>query len=373
MSRGDPARYRWTVLALATLVQVGVSVLQLAPSALGPLMSRDLGLSRVQLGLLSSAIVGGMTVAMLPLGLLTDRYGVRKVMTLGVASMSFMVFLAARETAFGWLSLFFLLASFGGSSTLGGAKAVSAWFPGSYRNLALGIRQTGVLAGGLLAALILPPVAGLFGWRVALEAATGGTILTLLCFSLFFRESTLDSAGTQPRVPVGQIVRNRGFLTAACYSLVLNGAQWSTIAYLTLFLHEEVGLSAVLAGTFLSATQAGGIVGRIGWGGISDLLRRRKPILVSISLLAVVGCLAMTLVGPHTPLLVVGSLCAALGLSLLGWNGVYVSVIADSVPNRAAATAIGAGLTFTNVGSLAIPPSLRAGGRSQRLLPDLLA
>lgn len=191
---------------------------------------------------------------------------------------------------------------------------------------------------------------------MALEAATGGTILTLLCFSLFFRESTPESAGTQPRVPLGQIVRNRGFLTAAGYSLVLNGAQWSAIAYLALFLHEEVGLSAILAGTFLSATQAGGIVGRIGWGGASDLLRRRKPILVSISLLAVVGCLAMTLVGPHTPLLIVGFLCAALGLSLLGWNGVYVSVIADSVPNRAAATAIGAGLTFTNVGSLAIPP-----------------
>jgi hypothetical protein len=42
------------------LVQSSVSMLQQAPSALGPILARDLGLGRAQLGLLSSAIIGGM-------------------------------------------------------------------------------------------------------------------------------------------------------------------------------------------------------------------------------------------------------------------------------------------------------------------------
>ena len=67
--------FRWTILLLATLVQVGVSILQQAPAALGPVLTRDLDLSRAQIGLLSSAIWGGMLLAMLPVGLLIDRHG----------------------------------------------------------------------------------------------------------------------------------------------------------------------------------------------------------------------------------------------------------------------------------------------------------
>lgn len=46
--------YRCIILLLATLVQVGVSILRQAPAALGPVLTRDLDLSRAQIGILSS-------------------------------------------------------------------------------------------------------------------------------------------------------------------------------------------------------------------------------------------------------------------------------------------------------------------------------
>ena len=349
--------YRWIVLLLATLVQVGVSMLQQAPSALGPLLTTGLDLSRAQLGLLSSAIIGGMTLTTLLMGVLIDRRGERGVVVAGVTTMVLLVFLAAQVSTFGWLFALFLLASFGAaSSTPGGSKGITSWFPGSQRGMAMGVRQTGIPVGGLLAALLLPPIATQFGWAVGLEVAAGITLLVVLCFAIFYREPRDEETASAPRVPIGEIIRNRSFLAATGYSFVLVGAQWSATAYLTLFLHEKAEISVVLAGALLAVLQVGGVAGRIGWGMVSDRLGRRKPAMIFVSLVAVVCCLTMVLVGPSTPLPLLILFAVVLGLSLLGWNGLYVTIVAESTSIRAAATAVGAGLTVTNLGSFAVPP-----------------
>jgi MFS family permease len=136
--------YRWIILLLATLVQVGVSILQQAPAALGPVLTADLELSRVQIGLLSSAIWGGMLLTMLPAGLLIDRHGERRLIMGGVTAMALLVLGAKQFSAFVWLLVLFLLASLGASTSApGGSKAIAAWFPFSQRGSAMGMRQTG--------------------------------------------------------------------------------------------------------------------------------------------------------------------------------------------------------------------------------------
>lgn len=144
-----PLGYRWIILLLATSVQVGVSILQQAPAALGPVLSRALDLSNAQIGLLSSAIWSGMLVTMLPMGIMIDRRGEKAVILVGVAAMIALVLVATQAGTFLWLFLFLLVASFGASSSApGGAKAIAAWFPRSQRGGAMGIRQTGVALGG---------------------------------------------------------------------------------------------------------------------------------------------------------------------------------------------------------------------------------
>ena len=90
-------------LLLATLVQVGVSILQQAPAALGPVLTADLELSRAQIGLLSSAIWGGMLLTMLPVGLLIDRHGERRLIMAGVTAMALLVLWATQFSTFAWL------------------------------------------------------------------------------------------------------------------------------------------------------------------------------------------------------------------------------------------------------------------------------
>src|SRR4028119_1059888 len=157
---GGSSSYGWVVLLLATLVQASVSMLQQAPAALGPVLADDLGIGPAQLGFLSAALLGGMAMTTLLMGILIDRRGERVVVTSGVATMALLVLIAAGANGFWWLFVLFLLASFGASSsTPGGSKAITSWFPRSRRGLAMGVRQTGIPAGGPLAALGPPPPA----------------------------------------------------------------------------------------------------------------------------------------------------------------------------------------------------------------------
>ncbi len=353
--------YRWIILLLATLVQVGVSILQQAPAALEPVPTTDLDLSRAQIGLLSSAIWGGMLLAMLPVGLLIDRHGERRFIIAGVTVMALLSLWATRFDTFVWLLILFLLASLGASTSApGGSKAIAAWFPRSRRGGAMGIRQTGVTIGGLLAAFLLPPVAVRFGWEAGLGLGAVVALVAVFCFALFYRELP-DDAGEgvgapAPRVPVRSIVREPGFLAATGYAFVFMGVQGSSASYLALSLHEEVGLSIVAAGVFLAVFQMGGIAGRIGWGVVSDRIGRRGPVMVLVGLVAMGSCLAMASAGEDTLIPFVAVFAFLLGLSAMGWNGVYLTLLSESVPMHAAATAMGASLTIAFVGMFLASP-----------------
>jgi len=355
--------FRWTILLLATLVQVGVSILQQAPAALGPVLTRDLDLSRAQIGLLSSAIWGGMLLAMLPVGLLIDRHGERRLIIAGVTAMALLALWATRFDAFVWLLVLFLLASLGASTSApGGSKAIAAWFPRSRRGGAMGVRQTGVTNGGLLAAFLLPPVAVRFGWEAGLGLGAGVTLLTVLLFALFYRELPVEANGgvttetDSSRVPVWSMIRDPGFLAVTGYAFVFMGVQGASASYLALSLHEEARLSVVAAGAFLAVFQVGGITGRIGWGVVSDRIGRRGPVMVLVGLVAMGSCLAMASAREDTFILLIAVFAFLLGLSAMGWNGVYLTLLSESVPMHAAATAMGASLTIAFVGMFLVSP-----------------
>jgi ACS family hexuronate transporter-like MFS transporter len=355
--------YRWIILLLATLLQVGVSILQQAPAALGPILTRDLDLTRAQVGLLSSAIWGGMLITMLPNGLLIDRLGERRIILAGVTTMALFTLWATQVGTFVWLFILFLLASLGASSSApGGSKAIATWFSRAQRGGAMGIRQTGVTIGGFMAALLLPPIAVRFGWEVGLGLAAGITFFTVLCFGLFYRElpsepeeGVVGSVATR-RVPIHSMVRNRSFLAATGYAFVLMGAQGSAASYLVLSLHEEVHLTVVVAGSLLAVFQLGGIAGRIGWGIVSDQINRRVPVMLIVGLVTIASCLAMAFVDKETSLLSVVVLAFFLGCSAMGWNGLYLTFLSESVPIHAAATAMGASLTIAFVGMFFASP-----------------
>jgi MFS transporter, ACS family, hexuronate transporter len=346
------------VLALATVTQLCVSLPQQTPAAIGPALSHALGLSHAELGLLTSAIWGGMLIGMLPFGMLVDRFGERSTLLAGGILMSVFLFIASRAAGFEPLFLSLIPAAVGASAASpGGTRALAAWFEPRLRGTAMGVRQTGVTAAGVVAALLLPPIAVRFGWEAAFVTVAVLAMIGIAAFVLFYREPPVESRTRRAALDLRLLARNRVWLAATAYGWVFMGALGCVVAYLAAALNQDAGLSPVQAGLMLAVLQVGGIAGRLGFGVLSDRLGSRGAVMAMSSSLAVVACLGMAAFGHgavgNKGLIVISFL---LGLSCMGWNALYITLTAETVPAQNAATAVGSGTTVTFTGMFAVAP-----------------
>src|SRR5687767_13867383 len=105
------------------------------------------------------------SLARLPMGILTDRFGGRLVFTALLAFSSVAAFLVPLTATYQWLLVAALLIGMAGSSFSVGAAFVSRWTPAARQGTALGIYGLGTM-GQSLAVFVGPVAAARFGWEV---------------------------------------------------------------------------------------------------------------------------------------------------------------------------------------------------------------
>ena len=141
------------------------------------------GISNITFGYLSGAYNWTYAMCQLPVGVLLDRLGVRKVGRISTLLWSVASFAAAITPNIGGFFGARLLLGVGEAPTFpGNAKAIGLWFPSSERSFATSIFD----AAAKLASAIGVPLIGVLllkiGWRMSF-AVTG--LLSLLYFALF--------------------------------------------------------------------------------------------------------------------------------------------------------------------------------------------
>ena len=147
------------MLAAGTVAQTSFSTLAIGLPVLVPTLRDEYDLSLGQIGVLLAAEWVGALVTLLPWGIAADRFGERFVLVLGLGGCA--AFLVGAAYAPDFESLLVLLALAGGSGASvnsASGRAVMHWFGAEERGLALGVRQTAVPLGGLIAALAVPQV-----------------------------------------------------------------------------------------------------------------------------------------------------------------------------------------------------------------------
>jgi MFS transporter, NNP family, nitrate/nitrite transporter len=216
-------------------------------AGLAPLFAELYGLSASQTALLVAVPVLLGSLARLPMGMLTDRFGGRVVFAALMVATGIAAWLVPATTTYGGLLLVAFFLGLAGSSFAVGATFVARWTPSARQGTAVGIYGMGN-GGQSLAVFGGPVVAGLLGW----QSVFYGTGAMLLAWAVMYFLLARDPATSVRPTGLGPMIRvlrhePTAWLLGAFYFLTFGGFVAFAI-YLPTLLRAEFGLSPADAG-----------------------------------------------------------------------------------------------------------------------------
>jgi sugar phosphate permease len=326
--------YRWAVLAAGTFAQAAFSSVAFALAVLAPALREEYDLTLTEIGIVLAAEWVGLTLALLPWGFAVDRFGERWTLALGLTLCAGCLTAAAFASSFEWLVVFLGLGGIaGGSVQSGSGRAVMRWFSARERGFALGVRQTAVPIGGVVAAVVLPlletPRAGLLflAGFVLVGAVAGALVLR---------------SGSEEHIEATDVeitLRDRRLWLACWGSGLYLVAQVAMMGFVVLFLHDEHGFSNAQAAAVFGVGQVLAAALRLAVGRWSDIVRARVRPLRQIGVAVTVALAAVAVLSNASPWLLVPALVLATGMSM-AWNGLSYTVAAE-LGGRRSGAAIG--------------------------------
>jgi predicted MFS family arabinose efflux permease len=246
-------------------------------------ISRDLAsefaLSPADLGFLTSMYLLAFAAFQLPLGVLLDRYGPRRVVAalLAVAALGALVFALARD--FTMLSIGRALIGLGVSAGLMGAiKAFTLWFPLSRLATLNGLYLAAGGIGGLSATAPAEALLGPLGWRALFCVLSALSVSAALLVFFVVPEKKLPGEGTTLGRQIAAFSEIFGSLPfwRIVAALVLCHSGYLALQGLWLgpWLYDVAGLERREVGYYLLATAFAYTAGSVFFGVTSDRLAR---------------------------------------------------------------------------------------------------
>jgi MFS family permease len=345
-------------LAAGVVAQASFSAILAGMAVMAPAVRSRYGLGLEATGVAIGAPTFGTLPALIPWGHLADRVGERIVAATGLTVATGALVGAATTPSYPvFLALFVVAGGFGSAATAASGRAVMFWFERHERGLALGIRQTAVVLGGLVCSLTLPALVGAGGIGAAIVFLAGFTALGAVA-SLFMREAP----GISPEEEIVSELhplRDPRVLRLLAGSVLLIVGQVAAVGFAVLFLHERHGLSLAAAAGVLAGAQALGAVARIAAGHWSDRIGSRSgPLrLIAVGLALALVATAAVATGPAALAAVVLVVAGALAMS---WNGLSITAATELSGHARAGAAVGVQQSAVNGVSAIVPVAFAA-------------
>lgn len=327
-------------LAIAGSVQVITTAADVAVPVLGPVITAEAGVPASHVGYYASAVATGAVVFYLLGAGLTHRIGPVRCLQLGVALCALALLIVLTGTWWFILAAGLLLGLGFGTNAPASAALLHASVPPKRLTFAFSIKQAGMPAGAILAGLLLPVLAALWGWQAALMCLAGVGLLCFTAIQLLARDAA-PRAPNDAEKPDRPLLDLRSLLALAVrrdirrlmsFGALLAVVQGSTNAFLVTYLVTGLGQSLVIAGTLYALFQALGIPGRIASGWLADSTVGRPGMLAITAIGSAAAIALLSLLGPTSPLVLVGLCVAALGLIVGNWNGILIAEVTSLAP-----------------------------------------
>jgi MFS family permease len=290
-------------------------VLRVAPSVMVEELMRDFAVGAAVVGHLSAAYFYGYAGMQIPVGVLLDRFGPRRLMTLAALVCAGGCVLLATSSALAAASAGrFLIGASAAFSLVGSMAVAGQWFHANRFALLSGLSMAMGMAGGVFGQAPLRLAVEASDWRsTTLALAAGGVALAVAAWATV-RDRWRGSGGLgQALSGLGAVLANR---QAWLVALVGLGTSAPLLAFASLwgvpFLETAYRLPRAQAATLTSLIFVGWGVGAPAIGWLSDRIGRRKPPLIA-GLLLETAALALLVYVPGLPMPVLGLLCFLVG------------------------------------------------------------
>lgn len=349
--------YRWAVLAVAVGAFMQTHLHRMAYAPLIPTFVADLGLTYAAAGTIQTAYFWTYAAVQIPIGLVADRWGSRRVM---MASMAVLVAgalaFAASRTYLESIGARMLVGLGAAAFWVPGMRLITEWFPQRERGRATGLMSAGGGLGGTLGLVIVPWVASAFGWRVAYGALAVPAVVVLVVIATALPRGTAGGPAA-PRASggsLGRVLATPSLWPLNVAVLFSYGGYFSFVTFLPAYLVKALALSDTEAGLVTGLMTAGTIVSWPVAGALSDRTGRRKPIYLVSQATSALVCAAFALVVPSLGPGGAAPMALAAGLLIGGMILPFVAIV-EMFPHERAATAAGVANTACFVGGMVLP------------------
>ena len=323
------------------LLMMTNAYMQYTLGVLGPVLIDRFGLSRTQLGLLSSILFIVSSSGSPLAGALIDRVGARRLLALPFMATTGGFLLLAIAPTFGVLIAAVVVAGAGMSfANPLSNKVVALHVPPRRQGLLLGIKQSGVQAGAAIAGLVMPLAVLLLGFAAA-AFATAGVVTLWMAYSLLaippderpvrtsdrsIAAADLPTMTTADEPRPDRRERRQLLRSIGGYALLMGSGLAALYAYLPLFAVERLGMSIAEAGLLASLIGLMGVASRIIWGALSERIGHPAFVLTMLAGTAVIAQ-ALLALSPTIGVWASWTAVVLIGGSAVAWNSVAMFAV----------------------------------------------
>lgn len=315
----------------------------------------NLHLNIEQFTLMGSAYYLAYGLMQMPVGILADKFGIKKIMIFATLTCALATFLFAHSHSFTQALLARFFMGFGSSFAFVCLLVIASnWFPKRFFGFFAGASQFigtmgPALAGGPLISWLVDSHTS---WRLALSSIGAFGIILAVLSLLFVKGKPRGGQNTllflskdEPIIiRLKRLLKTKQAWAVASYSasvyvaIAVIAAVWGT-DYL-----QAVGLSQKSAAYMISIAWIAYAIGCPAFGFLSDFTKRRKPFLMLCALLGLIS-MSLMLYGHFTSESAYEPLFFMLGLAATGQNIGFAAIAEHTSPNiKASALGLNNGL-----------------------------
>jgi len=353
----------WMIWSLAALFYGYGYFQRVATSVMVEDLMHEFAVGAAILGNLSAIYYYAYASLQIPVGVLNDRFGPRRILTvaalLGGAGAVVFSFAPTIELAYASRLLVGIGVAFAWVSTL---KLIGIWFAPHRFATMTGLTLVVGMTGGILAQAPLALAIDEFGWRTSLAASSVVAFILAVAIWFVVRDARADTVETK-KTRLTDVLRDAVpvMTNMQTWYVAIFGMSTTVVAlgFMALwgvpFLSEIYALDRPSAASVISMGFVGQAFGGVFLGWLSDTIRRRKPPMIG-GLAVMLGLFVLVVYGPVLPIYILHVVLFVMGAASAS-SIVGFAAVRENAPSAVSGVTVACVNTFFIAGGALMQPT----------------